>query len=139
MRSVHMVRGAHLALLLGSLVACSSSTEAIPIEVVHIQGRVLDADTGAGIEGVSVKLTWGAGAFGTGRSGSVTSGADGAFDLIVDFAEGGGSPAQCSPGLLGIAYVVPSGYEPVLDEEPSEIECTEEVQTRDIHVRRTGP
>lgn len=138
MRMANIVVCAY-ALLLVPLVACSSSTEAIPIDVVHIQGRVLDTDTGAGIEGVSVKLTWGAGAFGLGGSTPVTSGADGAFDLIVDFTEDGGSPAQCSTGLLGIAYIVPSGYAPVLDDEPSDIECTEEVQMIDIHVRPVGP
>lgn len=137
MRTANIVVCAHLALL-GPLVACSSSTEAIPIDVVHIQGRVLDIDTGAGIQGVSVKLIWGAGAFGLGGSTSVTSGADGGFDLIVDFAEDG-SPAQCSMGVLGIAYIVPSGYASVLDEEPTEVECTEEVQMIDIHVRRIAP
>lgn len=137
MRTANIVVCAQLALLLGPLVACSSSTEAIPIDVLHIQGRVLDIDTGAGIQGVSVKLTWGAGAFGLGGSTPVTSGADGGFDLIVDFAEDG-PPAQCSTGVFGVAYIVPSGYEPVWDEEPTEVECTEEVQVIDIHVRRIG-
>lgn len=139
MRAANIVVCAGLGLLLGPLVACSSSTEAVLIDVVHIHGRVLETDTGAGIQGVSVKLTWGAGAFGLGGSTAVTSGADGAFHLVVDFTEGGGSPAHCSSGLLGIAFIVPSGYEPALGEEPAEVECTENVQMIDIHVRRIGP
>ena len=125
-----------IAVLLVSLLACSDPIEPARVQAFHIQGRVFDIDTNQGIEGVLVRMVWSAGAFGQGGSHSVTSDADGAYDLIVDFQTQFGTPALCTSNGFGLALVVPTGYVLVPNAKP--IECTANAQVHLLALRRTG-
>jgi hypothetical protein len=122
--------------LLLSFPACSDSIESTRVKAFHIQGRVFDVDTNEGIEGVAVRMEWSAGAFGLGGSHSAMSDTQGSYDLIVDFETQFGQPALCTPNGFGLALIVPTGYVLVPNAKP--IECTESVQTHDLHLRRSG-
>ncbi len=125
-----------VALLLVSLLACSESIEPTRVGTFHIQGRVFDVDTNQGIEGVSVRMEWSAGAFGQGGSQPATTDAQGSYDLVVDFEAQVGQPALCTPDGFGLGLVVPAGYVLVPNARP--IECTESVQIHDLGLRRNG-
>jgi hypothetical protein len=125
-----------IAVLLLSLLACSESIEPTRVQSFHIQGRVFDIDTNLGIEGVAVRMVWSAGAFGQGGSHSVTSDAQGSYDLIVDFQTQFGTPALCTPDGFGLALVVPRGYVLVPNAKP--IECTPNAQVHQLALRHTG-
>jgi hypothetical protein len=125
-----------VSVLLISLLACSDSIEPTPVNAFHIRGRVFDVDTNEGIEGVSVRMEWSAGAFGQGGSHSAASDLQGTYDLIVDFDTQFGQPALCTPDGFGLALIVPTGYVLVPNARP--IECTENVQVHDLGLRRSG-
>lgn len=110
--------------------ACSSSTESIPVKVMHIEGRVFDVGSGQGIQGVEVRLSWSAGAFGRGGCCSVGSDSLGHYDLMVDLEEQFGQPALCSPGTFVLGVLVPQGYQLTPAGQP--LECTETTQLRDV-------
>ena len=120
------IRGLLFGLLSGlSLSACT--TEPVELQSIRIEGRIYDAESMVGLEGVPITLLYQAGAFGVGSSGSAFTDATGHYVLAVEFD----SPKLCETGTYDLGLVIPEGYGPDPDGiEP--LECVETAQQRDI-------
>jgi hypothetical protein len=97
------------------------SEDTLPtVTILRLRGTVTAAATGAPIAGASVALSWGAGAFGTGRN-IVFTDSLGAYSLTQDF---GGTRFSCNGMGLGAGATgfKGGGY------PPGSILCVEDVQ-----------
>lgn len=116
---------------LTAVLACT--TEPVTLDGVRVEGRAYENLSADGIEGVDVALSWDAGAFGRGRSSSVSSDAAGRYTLVVDFDP----PLLLDPGTFDLVHTVPEGFEP-LRSDFAALECVEWVQVRDLLFAVTG-
>lgn len=121
-----VVRGGLLAaalVLAGT--ACEDPVGTDQLDALHVRGTVTSAQDAAPIVDMQVGLAWDSVFAGTGQKLTRTDAA-GMYAVTLE-------DVFCVPGAFVIVGVIPEGYRLVTsDEEPSAIECIEEIQTFDI-------
>ena len=119
-----VVRGGLIAAALAAT-ACENPVGTDQLDALRVRGTVISTQGAAPIVDMQVGLAWESAFSGTGQKLTRTDAA-GMYEITLE-------NVFCVPGAFVIVGVIPAEYRlATSDQEPSAVECTEEIQTFDI-------